>query len=171
MRFLVKSKKAQGSNYLAVVIVLMMFGFFSILGYTIWIYVVDALTTGGFYVGEVAVTMDNFTRGFMAADYVIVLLMVIMIIGIGLTSYKLSTSGAFFIITIIMGLFWGFVSYIFNYVFILMVSPEVFSTAIGVFPRTMALCTNLHWIALACIVVGSITLYAKKEKGQYIEGT
>ena len=164
-----ESKKAQGSNYLAVSAFLLVFGFFNILGYTVWVYFVQALTTSGFNKGAVAATIAAWTGGFQAFDYVAVLLMAIFIIGIGLTSFKIATSPAFFIITIIMGIFWGFISYFFNYVFIQLVSPAVFATAKGVFPRTLLLCTNLHWVMLASIVVGSITLYAKREKGQFIQ--
>ena len=97
-----------------------------------------------------------------------VLLMVFLILGIGLTSFRLATSTAFFIITFITGIFWGLVSYFFNFVFIQLVSPDVFSAALGAFPRTMLINTNLHWVMLASIIVGSITLYAKKEKGQFL---
>ena len=161
-------KKAQGMNYLAVIIALVLFGFMGILAYTVWLQFIVALTTGGFYVGQVQITADNFTRGFAAADYVIILLAVIFIIGIGLTSFRIATSTSFFIISVILGIFWGFISYFFNYIFIQMVSQDVFSVAIGVFPRTMILCTNLHWIMLLEFFVGSIALYAKKEKGQFL---
>lgn len=162
------NKKAQGLNYIAVIIVLVLYGFFSVLAYTIWIEIVSALTAGGFYVGAVRVTVDAFTGAFQTTDYLIVLLTVFLIIGIGLTSYRLATSTAFFIITIVTGIFWGIVSYFFNYIFIQMVTPAIFQTTIGVFPRTMILCTNLHWVMLIEIIVGSLTLYGKKEKGQYL---
>jgi len=162
------NKKAQGSNYLAVIIVLVMFGFLSIVAYTIWLEFVTAITAGGFYVGQVAITIDNFSRGFQAADYVIVLLAIIMIIGVGLTSFKLPTRTAFFIVSLILAPFWGFISFFFNHIFILLVSPDVFSTAIGLFPRTMILCTNLHWIFIVMFIIGSLTLYGKKEKGQFL---
>jgi hypothetical protein len=167
MRFW-KNKKAQGTNYVAVVLFLFLFGFMNIVAYTLWLEVVSALNTTGLVDNTIAATIANFTRGFRAFDYVIVILMVIFIIGTGLTSYKIATSTAFFILTIIMGIFWGFVSYFFNYIFIQLVSPSVFATAIGFFPRTLLLCTNLHWVMLALIIVGSLTLYGKKEKGQFL---
>lgn len=163
-----KNKKAQGINYLASIIVLIVFGFCSMLAYTIWLKFIEAMDAGGFYVGQVKITMDTFSNAFLFNDYLVVLLLVFLVIGIGLTSYKLATRTAFFILTLILGVFWGFISYFFNYVFIMMVSPDIFSTAVGLFPRTMIVCTNLHWVMLIYIIVGSLTLYGKKEEGQYL---
>jgi len=165
---MMNNKKGQGLNYWAGVIVLLFFGFFSILAYTIWQNVITAFSAAGYYNGVVKTTMDAYTTAFASNDYLIVLLFIIMIISIALTSYKLATSTAFFIITFIFGIFWGMISYFFNYVFIQMVSPTVFSATLGVFPRTMILCTNLHWVMLIYIIVGSVTLYGKEEKGQFL---
>ena len=35
-------------------------------------------------------------------------------------------------------------------------------TNINFTQNTLLICTNLHWVALAAFVIGSITLYAKK---------
>lgn len=163
-----KAKKGQGSNYLAVIIAIIFFGFMSILSYTIWLYFRTGFLATGLTTATIEATMNHFTTAFAILDYLIVFFMIILIIGIGLTSYKLPTRTAFFIVTLIQAVFWGFISYFFNYIFIQMVSPAIFATTIGVFPRTLVLCTNLHWIMLVMIVVGSITLYGKKEKGQYL---
>lgn len=163
-----KSKLAQGSNYIAGILVLLIFGFFSILAYTIWVQIVDAFTTAGFNEAQAATAIDAFTRGFLSFDYVIIILMVIMAIGIGLTSFRLATRPAFAIITLIFAAFWGFIAYFFNFVFVQLVAPPVFNLTIGFFPRTFLLLTNLHWIMLGYIAIGTITLYAKKEKGQFL---
>lgn len=157
------NKKAQGSNYLAVIIFLVMFGFFNILAYTIWLEFVSALTAGGYNEGIVAVTISAWTNGFRAFDYLTILLMAVLVIGTGLLSFNIKTKTAFFIVTFITAIFWGFISYFFNHIFIQLVTPDIFSTAIGFFPRTMIVCTNLHWIMLVEIIVGSLTLYGKKE--------
>jgi len=162
---MVLNKKAQGSNYLAVIIVLVMFGFISILTYTIWINFVDALTAGGFASdSRVAATLSAWTNGFRSLDYVMVLFLIVMILATGYTSYLIRTDTAFFIVTLIASIFWGFVSYFFNHIFIQLVSQSVFDTAIGYFPRTLIICTNLHWVMLALIIVGSLTLYGKKKR-------
>lgn len=157
------NRKAQGHNYLAVIIFLVVFGFFNIVAYTIWLEFVTALTAGGYNTGVVAQTINDWTNGFRAFDYVTVGLVVIMIIGTGILSFQIKTKTTYFIVTIILAAFWGFISYFFNYVFIQLVQPAIFTTAIGFFPKTLLVCTNLHWIMIAEIVVGSITLFGKKE--------
>ena len=49
-----------------------------------------------------------------------------------------------------------------------MVSDATFTATVAAFPRTMIINTNLHWVALAAIIIGSISLYGKKEKGQFL---
>ena len=165
---LIKNKKGQGLNYFAGIVVLVLFGFFSILAYTVWQQMVVAFTAAGYNEGIIGATMDSFTQAFAANDYMIVLLFIVMIIAIALTSFKLATNTAFFIITLVFGFFWGMISYFFNFVFIQLVSPGVFSATIGVFPRTMILCTNLHWVMLIYIIIGSITLYGKEDKTKFL---
>ena len=109
-------------------------------------------------------TGDRFLLSLTILDYLIVIMMIAMIIGIGITSYKLNVAPIYFIVTLTMGALMGFVSYFFNYIFSQIVSQGIFDTVLFYFPRTLILCTNFHWIALAVIVIGSITLYAKKEK-------
>ena len=48
------------------------------------------------------------------------------------------------------------------------VSYSIFSAVIVSFPKTILICTNLHWVMLAMMVIGSITLYGKREKGQFV---
>ena len=162
---LIKNKKAQQSNYFAVIIMLFLFGFVSILTYTLWINFVNALTTAGFASSSaVSVALAAWTNGFRSLDYVMVLFLVIMILATGLTSYLIRTDSTFFIVTLVASIFWGFVSYFFNHIFIELVSDSVFDAAIGYFPRTLIICTNLHWVMLVLIAVGSITLYGKKKE-------
>jgi len=165
---LAKSKRAQASNYFAVIITLFSFGFISILTYTVWITFVTQLTDAGFASSSpVALTLSAWTNGFRSLDFVMVVFLVVLILATGLTSFRIRTDSAFFIVTLIFGIFWGFVSYFFNHIFIEMVSQSVFDAAIGFFPRTLIICTNLHWVMMALIIVGSITLYGKKKQ----EGT
>jgi len=161
---LIKNKKGQHENYFAVIIILFLFGFISILTYTIWINFVGAITDSGFATNSViSASLSAWTNGFRSLDYVMVLFLVIMILATGLTSYLIRTDSTFFIVTLISSIFWGFVSYFFNYIFIELVSDAVFNTAIGFFPKTLIICTNLHWVMLVLIIVGSITLYGKKK--------
>jgi F0F1-type ATP synthase assembly protein I len=116
--------------------------------------------------------MEEAANGFLFThklmDYSIVLIMVGLIIGIGYTSYKISTSAIFFIVMFTTGIFYGFISYIFNYLFQEIITQPIFSTVLVHFPRTIMICKNLHWVMLIEIIVASITLYAKRGRGQYL---
>jgi len=164
---LLKNKKAQGSNYIAVIIVLFLFGAMNILAYLILTSFITQISTTGLYNGQAVVAGDGFVKGLQTYDYTIVLLAIIFVIGVGVTNFKVAANRAFFIVTVIMGLFWCFISYVFNYVFSEYVSQAVFNTVVGTFPRTILLLTNLHWLCLVMIIVGSISLYAKRERGQF----
>ena len=155
-------KKAQAHNYIAVVIFLFIFAFISIVGTTIFLSFRSAFQETGYYTGAIESTGERFLAGFMLYDYIIPLIMVILIIGIAITSFRLRTHPAFFIITVITGLFTGFVSYFFNFIFVQLVSDEVFTGTLVYFPRTVLICTNLHWVALVCLIIGSLTLYGKR---------
>jgi len=166
---LITSKKGQGMNYIAVTIFLFIFGFLLILFYLVYNEFRTGIIATGLYTGQAQVVGDQFLLAFRAADWLTVLLLTALIVILGITSFRLSTSRVFFIVTIIMGIFWGFISYVFNYAFTQLVTADANLQAVLVFfPRTIMICTNLHWVSLACIIVGSITLYAKEEKGQFL---
>jgi len=162
-------KKGQSATVLlAVIIFLFIFGFLSILGYYMTSEYVVAFNQTGLYTPVMEKAANGFLFTHTLMDYSIVLIMIGLIIGVGYTSYKISTSPIFFIIMFTTGIFYGFVSYIFNYLFHEIVSQPIFSTVLIHFPRTILICKNLHWVMLVEIIVASITLYAKKEKGQYL---
>ena len=164
---LLSSKKGQAENYIAVAIFLMIFGFISILATFMWLEFIDAYTAAGYYDGQIEETGDKFLATLKLYDTIMVLVMVVLLIGVGLTSYRLRTSPAFFIITLITAAITGFVSFFFNFIFIELTGDALFAATLVFFPKTLLICTNLHWVTLAAIVIGSITLYAKKDS----EGT
>lgn len=156
------NKRGQIHNYIAVIVFLFLIGFLSILGYLLMNELVTAYAASGHYGVAAAKAGEGFLFGLKVFDYTIIILMVCLIIGIGITSYKLAAPPIFFVVTIAMAAFLGFISYFFSYLFKEMVSDAIFAGTLLFFPRTVTICTNLHWVALACIIVGSITLYAKK---------
>lgn len=167
---LLGSKKGQFHNYLAVLVFLFIFGFMSILGAYILSKLIDAFITAGWYTGILQTTGNNFFNALIFLDYIIVIIMFVLIIGIGITSYKINAPPIFFIVTLAIGTLSGAVSFFFNYIFSQIVSDGTFDAILLYFPRTLLINTNLHWVALICIIVGSITLYAKKERGTFVEG-
>lgn len=166
--FSLKYKKGQFASYMAAIALLVFFGFISIISYVIYDGYIDALNDTGLYTGQVQVTGEKFRGGISALDYVTVALMLIFIIGAGITSYKISATKLGFLITLVLAAVFGFISFLFNYVFQEMIRPAVLQVGVAVFPRTILVCTNLHWVMLALIIVGSVTLYGKREKGQYL---
>ncbi len=162
------SKKAQAENYIAVAIFLLIFGFVSVLATFMWLNFIDAFDEAGYYEGQMEETGNKFLATLKLYDTIMVLVMIVLLIGVGLTSYRLRTSPAFFIITLITSAITGFVSFFFNFIFIELVSDDLFAATLVFFPKTMLINTNLHWITLAAIVIGSITLYAKKDSGELV---
>ncbi len=160
------SKKGQAANYIAVAIFLLIFGFISILATFMWMEFIDAFTTAGYYTGQMEETGNKFLATLKMYDTIIVFMMIVLLIGVGLTSYKLRTSPAFFIITLITAALTGFVSFFFNFIFIELTSDALFAATLVFFPKTMIICTNLHWVTLGAIIIGSITLYAKRDSGE-----
>ena len=162
------SKKGQATNYFAVIIFLFVFGFLSIVGYVFLSNFITQFAASGFYTGAAQTTGQNFLSGILLFDKIIVLVMAVLIVGVAFTTFRLASAPIFFLITLVLGAVYGLVSYYFNFLFAQMVSQPIFLTATGLFPITIIILTNLHWVMLVMIVIGSITLYGKREKGQFL---
>ena len=167
---LLGSRKGQGvGNVLAGIVLIFTFSISILINFTMVNSFVTEFTNAGFLETEAAQsTAANFLRASAVFDWVTVFLLVAVIIGIAVTSYRVASAPVFFVITFIFAAFIGFISYFFNSIFGQIATNAVFSTTIMFFPRTLLITTNLHWIALAMIVIGAITLYGKKEKGQFL---
>lgn len=161
---LLNSRKGQGHNYFAVISVLVVFIVCSLIGYVLFDKFVEQFNATEFRDENTDKALEGFTKGMNALDTITVFIMVVLIVGIGITSYAISSAPAFFWISFIMGAFYGLGSYFFNYIFQELVSHSVFNTVIVHFPLSLIIGTNLHWIMLITWAVGSITLYAKKQQ-------
>jgi len=162
-------KKAQLKGPLLIVLAIFFIAFSSILTVLILTNIQTSLTNAGVYTGVVQTNLEDYISSAVLLDNVLVFLMIAFFILLGLTSFKLATNPAFFVVSVVLLLFMGFISYFFNYIFIKLVSPTVFNVVLLSFPKSIILCTNLHWIALIGFVIESITLYGKKPKGQFVE--
>lgn len=165
------NNRGQIHNYFVIIALLFTLGILTMIAMVLMVGLEGAFSDAGMWSGIIETTGEGFKSSIQIYDTIIVLIMAVLMIGIGLTSYQLNTAPAFFIVTIIYAAFLGFSSYIFNYIFSRMVlTPEL--TAVQIyFPKLLAVCTNLHWIALATIIVGSLALYAKSPTpgGQFVE--
>ena len=157
------NSKGQISNYLIIPIFIFTFAVMSIFGYYMFSETMDAWEETGLYNEE---SMDPVVAGYDAGlkilDLVIVLILCVLLVGLGISNFRIKTHPAFFVIVFLMAPFLGFVSFFFNYIFQQIVSQPVFTSTLLLFPRSYALASNLHWIALISIVIGSLTLYAKR---------
>lgn len=104
--------------------------------------------------------ITNILNIYKIYDYVSLALAVIFIIGIGVTSHRIKAKPIFYIITLVTAAFYGFIAYTLSYMFSIFASEPVFIIILHVFSITILLLTNLHWIALAMIIIGAITLYS-----------
>ncbi len=139
------------------------FGISSILGMLIFNESVSVFNEAGFIGENYDTAIDGFRTSLLVFDYIAIIVLVVLLIGIALTSYKLNTAPVFFIVTLLISPFYAAFAYFMTYNFSQIVSDSTFSTVLIYFPKTLMICTNLHWIALSQIIIGSLALYAKKE--------
>lgn len=166
---LFSSKKAGITGPLLIVMSLFFLAFCSILTVLVLTSIKTSLTTAGYYSGDVETVFEKYIDSVELMDNILVFLMIGFFILLGLTAFRVSSHPAFFVVSIILVIFMGFISYFFNYVFIKLVSPTVFSAVLVAFPKSLIICTNLHWVALIGFAIESILLYGKKPKGQFVE--
>ena len=162
---LLNEKKGQIRSYIIVSIVLIIFGFMSIFSYLLLDSILNGYDDAGVLVGDALIVANQFRSAILIFDYIIVFIMIAMLLGIGYLNYRINSKPVFFILNIVMLPFVGFISYFFNHLFISLVSDDVFSSILGLFPYTLKICTNLHWIAIISFAIGSIALYGKGETG------
>ena len=162
MNLLNSKKGGLLDNYIVIPIFLLLLGLSAIMGLYIWSSMVDGFTTAGIYTGTVQEVGDKFTGNFLLLDTITVIIMVALLIGIGVTTYRIKVPAVYFMIMLIMGIFLGIVSYMFNFFFAQFVSHTIFDTIRVHFVKTIWVCTNLHWVSLAAIIIGSFLTYSKK---------
>lgn len=118
-------------------------------------------------------TIDDFQTNmlniFGLFDWLIVAFMVAAIFTTGVVGYIKTTPPVFFVLNLILAPLLAYIAYFFNYVFSQYVSESFFTYAYNALPNTLLICTNLHWIALAGIIISSITWFRKKETGETFE--
>ncbi len=168
---LLSSKKAQNADSIIVPIIFvfalaLIFIFSAIIGTQ----VIDGFRTvystnpglAPYNTAQAQKVMDDFEKPYHILDQILMAFVIGLIIGIGYTSYRLSAIPAFYVVTIVLGIIYCFFGYIFSYIFIQFISNPSLLSITKLFPLTIMICTNLHWLGLGLIVVGAITLYGKK---------
>ena len=161
-------KRGQIRDFVAVIVFLFIFIVLTLIGYLILDSMVAAFNVA--YTSPTIVRVGGqFLSSLAIIDYLVVIIMAALIVGVGVSSYKVSAHPVFFVVTFVVAPLLGVFSFFMNYGFSQIVSNVEFAGVVGFFPRSILIGTNFHWIMLVCIVVGSVSLYAKKDKGQYLE--
>lgn len=168
MRSLFNCKKGQAKNYFIIILFLLVIGVTSIFGFLMYTNVMTVFQALPVYNSDMQDAVDSFDKAMAFWDKLIVFLFLGLNIALIVSVYKLASKTIYFIVTFFLAAFYGFVAYSLNFVFQQVIGLEVFTYILVNFPATILLCTNLHWVMLLSIVIGSITLFAKKEGEQYV---
>ena len=160
------NKKAQSErDFSSIILVLFGLGFIFIIASFIGINLITNFMAQFPALAILQESEQKFIDAYGVFDNLFVFIMIALLIGIGITSYKLATSKVFFLISFILAGLYGMVAYFFSYMFGQIASQPILSTVTLIFPNTILVCTNLHWVSLAMIIISSITLYAKRDGG------
>jgi len=170
LKTLSSSKKAQGQigSYVAVIGFLFLFAVVLFIMALVLNTAFDVFAASGLLVGQALEVSEKFRGLFDMFDYITVFLTLVLIAGIGITSFRVSASPVAFMVTYILAPVLGFIGYFLSHFFAVFVSNPLFIVTQLSYPRTIMIVTNLHWVMLVVIVVGSITLYGKRERGQFL---
>ncbi len=166
---LFSSKRGNVMNFIAPIVALFSFIFMIIFARVLYNNIIDVYTASGYVSTQSAIdAVRGFTLAMNAFDYIAAVVMIVFVIALGVTNYKINAAPIFFWVNFFFAAFLGFVSYFFNYALISIISNEIFSAVLVSFPISIMIASNFHWLALLFFAVGNITLYAKRDKGQYV---
>jgi len=161
---LLNSKRAVMDLTLKLVLGLFAFGIIILFAYIFLSNFISRITATSLSSAQMVQTGNDFLGTILLFDKLVVFIMVAGIIGVGYLGFRTIKPRVFFIFTIFGAVFMGLVSYIFNYTFAQYATNAAITVAAAFFPLTIIVCTNLHWVSLAGIVIGSLTMYAKKDE-------
>lgn len=167
MKLLDFNKKSQSAvNIFLPIISLFFFGvvliFSGFFAYSIASTILSTFPT----VSGLATAINGVLAIYSFLDYAVLILSVFFIILIGYTSYRLKSYPMYYLLTFFTSAFYGFIAYVLSYIFSQYASNAIFVTILYMFPLTILLLTNLHWIALAMIIVGAITFYSGDQQNE-----
>jgi len=111
--------------------------------------------------GSCASTIAKFQKAFTYWDTGTFLLVIGAIIGIGYGSLKIASKSIMYLLFLIESAILGLVSYYFSFLYVTYVTFEVFQTTALLFPKTIVLLSNLHWIALIMMSVATLTYFKR----------
>ena len=114
---------------------------------------------------DVKATIEGFDRGMNMWDKILAFLVFSAILSVGWFAYNFTPPRIFLVLIWIWGFFIGFVSLVFSYTFGVFASQPALASTMTHFPMTNILGSNLHWIGLACIVIGTVLAFRNSSGG------
>jgi len=144
------------------IISLFVVGMTSIFMYLITDSFFDEFNNSGFNTSDTAKVETSAINTLQFLDWVIVLLLGLTILSCLYAGYRYSDPPLFFVVTFFASMFVGAIGYILDYIFKEVVTTSQFASVITYFPNTIIICTNLHWIGLACIIISGLVAYTSR---------
>lgn len=111
---------------------------------------------------EIQDTIDSYESAYSLFDKLLFSFVIGLIIGMAWVSYRIAARPLYFIVTVVLGIIYCFFGYLLSYIFIQFAENVAIVTTMRLFPLTIMVCTNLHWLGLILIIVGGIALYGKR---------
>jgi len=167
MTNLLKSKRGIENLMFTGLIILFILGVSTILSFLIW----DNMKKGFDDIPELNTTTSQsviagFDRGFNMYDNIFFFAVCVIIVGIGITAYSLTTPKAYFLFVWGFAFVLGFFAYFFSGLFSEFSNAPILATTMLHFVKTKMLLTNLHWIAILMIIVSTIVRFSKKDEAR-----
>lgn len=167
MMKLLGSKKGMIAESASAIVFMFIFGFILLFCYYFLVAFIAGVNDAGVGSTDITNVGNSFLFGLRMMDYLGILFLFGLIAGVGIVSYRIASAPVYLIIVLVGSAFLGLVGYIFSFIFSQYASQTMFTAILVYFPRTLLICTNLHWVGLLTLIVGSITMYGKRDVGQY----
>lgn len=167
MRKLSGSKKGSITDAITVMVVLFVIGLTTVLMWFVFDTFRDALAGTPIYTEDMERAANSFDNVLRLFDYVLVIILLVIIAAQAFLNYKVAAEPSGFAAVFLLAAAVGLVGLFFSFVYASITREAVLVTAAGMFPSTLVILTNLHWVGLLSLLIGSITLYAKRRQGQF----
>ncbi len=163
-----KSKRGLAKDILGALVFLLVFSVSAIVAYALYDGFMSEFEENNLLESGAGKRVEEgFNNAMRSYDYILLIVFVILNIGLGITTYKIASPPIHFIVHFFLAAFYGIIAYLMNFAYAEFVSVPVISSIMNYFPISTVLLTNMHWLALFMLVLGSITTYVKKDQGQY----
>lgn len=145
---------------------LLMFGIFIFFLTYFFITFTDQLQlTGTCTTGVCNETLQDFIKSFYLWDKGIFLFVMASIIGVAWASLRANTRSIMFLFLFVESALLGYVGYFFSSFYGTFVSQPEFLAIQLIFPVTIVLLTNSHWISLALMIIASFSFFTRQSEG------